>query len=73
MSTPDRMMKAAQPDQHFVMPTARARVATAQRGSCCANLRCWLCPADAKFTANNGLMHVFEHPDVFAALDQLVG
>jgi choline dehydrogenase-like flavoprotein len=68
MSTPDRMMKAAQPEQHFVMPTARARVATAQRTSCCANLRCWLCPVDAKFTANNGLMHVFQHPDVSVCL-----
>ncbi|MCF6103556.1 GMC oxidoreductase [Mesorhizobium muleiense] len=68
MSTPDRMMKAAQPDQHFVMPTARARVPTAQRSSCCANLRCGLCPVDAKFTANNGLMHVFEHPDVAVCL-----
>jgi choline dehydrogenase-like flavoprotein len=64
MSTPDRMMKEAQPHQHFTMPTARARVATEQRSSCCASLRCWLCPVDAKFTANNGLMHVFEHPDV---------
>ncbi|TIO67338.1 MAG: GMC family oxidoreductase, partial [Mesorhizobium sp.] len=53
---------------HFVMPTARARVATAQRNSCCANLRCWLCPADAKFTANNGLMHVFQHADVSVCL-----
>jgi choline dehydrogenase-like flavoprotein len=68
MSTPDRMMKAAQPDSHFVMPTARARVATEQRSSCCASLRCGLCPVDAKFTANNGLMHVFEHPDIAVCL-----
>ncbi|MCG5478503.1 GMC oxidoreductase [Sinorhizobium alkalisoli] len=68
MSTPDRLMKAAQPDQHFVMPTARARVATETRSACCASLRCWLCPADAKFTANNGLMHVFEHPDISVCL-----
>ncbi|ASY66712.1 Glucose-methanol-choline (GMC) oxidoreductase:NAD binding site (plasmid) [Sinorhizobium sojae CCBAU 05684] len=68
MSTPDRLMKAAQPDRHFVMPTARARVATETRSACCASLRCWLCPADAKFTANNGLMHVFEHPDISVCL-----
>lgn len=68
MSTPDRMMKVAQPDRHFVMPTARARVATDQRSTCCASLRCGLCPVDAKFTANNGLMHVFEHPDVSVCL-----
>ncbi|WP_245451893.1 hypothetical protein [Mesorhizobium waimense] len=68
MSAPDRMMKAARPDEHFVMPTARARVATEQRPACCASLRCWLCPADAKFTANNGLMHAFENPDVSVCL-----
>ncbi|MFD2137604.1 GMC family oxidoreductase N-terminal domain-containing protein [Novosphingobium resinovorum] len=46
------------------MPTARARVATATRPSCCANHRCSLCPVDAKFTANNGLMDVFQHASV---------
>lgn len=60
LSAPDRAMKAARPDTHFAMPTARARLATEGRAACCASLRCWLCPVDAKFTANNGLMHVFE-------------
>ena len=72
MSTPDRMMKAAQPDRHFVMPTARARTATEQRPACCASLRCWLCPVDAKFTANNGLMQVFEDPAVSVCLGSQV-
>jgi choline dehydrogenase-like flavoprotein len=72
MSTPDRMMKTARPHEHFVMPTARAREATEQRPACCASLRCWLCPADAKFTANNGLMHVFTHPDLSICLDSEV-
>ncbi len=71
MSTPDRMMKAAQPEQHFVMPTARARVTTSQRAACCANLRCWLCPADAKFTVNNGLIPVsYTHLDVYKRQEQ---
>lgn len=64
MPLPDRMMKAAQPHQHFTMPTGRARVATETRNACCASLRCQFCPADAKFTANNGLMHLFEAPEV---------
>ena len=64
MSHPDRMMKAAQPHQHFTMPTGRAREATQSRNACCASLRCQFCPADAKFTANNGLMHLFEAPNV---------
>ena len=64
LSTPDAMLKKARPDMHFVMPTARARIATGTRPSCCANLRCSLCPIDAKFTANNGLVDVFQHPNV---------
>jgi choline dehydrogenase-like flavoprotein len=64
MSTPDRMLQQARPAHHFVMPTARARVGTAKRNACCASLRCSLCPADAKFTANNGLMDVFQHQSV---------
>ncbi|RWX61372.1 GMC family oxidoreductase [Mesorhizobium sp. M2A.F.Ca.ET.039.01.1.1] len=72
MSAPDRMMKAAQPGQHFVMPTARARIATEQRSACCASFRCWLCPVDAKFTANNGFMYLFEHPDVAVCLNSEV-
>lgn len=64
MSTPDQRLKDARPDLHFTMPTARARQATEQRNACCASLRCQLCPADAKFTANNGMRHVLQHPNV---------
>lgn len=67
-STPDRLLKEARPDYHFVMPTARARFATKTRAGCCASLRCNLCPVDAKFTANNGMMHVFQHPAVSICL-----
>lgn len=63
-SAVDRVMMAAQPDQHFIVPTARARVANDQRNACCATARCHLCPANAKFNADNGLGHVFGHPDV---------
>ncbi|MCJ2188383.1 GMC oxidoreductase [Novosphingobium beihaiensis] len=64
LSTPDAMLKKARKDMHFAMPTARARLATDSRPACCANLRCTLCPIDAKFTANNSLTGVFEHPSV---------
>lgn len=67
-STPDRVMKTARPETHFIMPTARARIATDSRAACCASMRCNLCPADAKFTANNGLMHLFEDPRVTTLL-----
>lgn len=68
MSSVDRLMKKAQPDMHFVMPTARARVTTEQRSACCCSLRCWLCPADAKFTVNNGLIGMYGHPNVSVCL-----
>lgn len=68
LTTPDRLMKAAQPERHFAMPTARARVATEQRGACCASFTCMRCPADAKFTANNGLTQLFGDPRVTVAL-----
>jgi choline dehydrogenase-like flavoprotein len=68
MSAPDRAMKAARPGSHFAMPTARAREATDNRAACCASLRCWLCPADAKFTVNNAMMHLFEDARVSVVL-----
>jgi len=68
LSSVDRVMKTARPDQHFAMPTARARVATESRPACCASFRCQLCPVDAKFTANNGLMDVFSNPAVTLCL-----
>ncbi|QEH78795.1 GMC family oxidoreductase [Sphingomonas sp. C8-2] len=68
LTTPDRIMKKAQPEAHFAMPTARARVATEQRPACCASFTCQRCPADAKFTANNGLMPTFGDERVTVAL-----
>ncbi len=69
MSSVDRVMRAAQPDRHFAMPTARARVATDTRPACCASLRCQICPADAKFTALNGMRDVFSHRAVTLVVD----
>jgi len=59
-----QLMKKAQPNMHFAMPSARARVANKQRPRCCASLHCTLCPVGAKFTAFNGFRHVTEHPNV---------
>lgn len=69
LSRPDRLMKRARPDQHFAMPTARARVATATRPNCCASMRCQICPVDAKFTANNGFSDLYFRSN----LDLLLG
>lgn len=67
-SSIDAIMKAAMPEQHFIMPTGRARVATGSRGTCCANATCNLCPVNAKFTAQNGLAELFSHPRVDVCL-----
>jgi choline dehydrogenase-like flavoprotein len=69
MSAADRVMKAAQPDLHFAVATARARVANSQRAACCASFQCDLCPADAKFTALNGFAHITHHPNVHILCD----
>ena len=68
LTTADQLMKAAQPDRHFAMPTARARISTGTRSACCASLRCQLCPADAKFTAQNGLSRLYTRAEVSLCL-----
>lgn len=71
-TAPDRLMAKAQPNHHFAMPTARARISTATRSACCASFRCSLCPVDAKFTLNNGLIDIFSSEAVSLALDSKV-
>lgn len=71
-SAPDRLMKAAQPGQHFVMPTARARLSTPRRPSCCASFRCQLCPVGAKFTVENGMAEIYDDPRVTLVLNSQV-
>lgn len=68
-SSVDKVMKQAQPGMHFALPTARARVANAQRPQCCASFRCNLCPVGAKFTALNGFGNITEHPNVHILLE----
>jgi len=69
LSAVDRLMKQAQPEMHFALPTARARVATRQRPQCCASLVCEHCPIGAKFTALNGFNHILESPNVLVLMD----
>lgn len=59
MSDPDLALKAAYPDLYFNQPTARASRPTDNRGMCCANGVCHLCPVDAKFTILNGMSDVY--------------
>jgi choline dehydrogenase-like flavoprotein len=69
LSAADRVMKQAQPHLHFALPSARARIATAQRPQCCASFDCEHCPVGAKFTALNGFGHVLDSPNVVALMD----
>ena len=56
----DNVLKAFYPEYYFAQPTARARVATKTRPSCCASGVCYLCPVNAKFTIENDLRSLFE-------------
>ena len=64
MTTADRLMKAAMPDRHFSVPNARLSRPVGGRNACCSSANCWLCPVDAKFTAENSLGSVLNHPQV---------
>ena len=64
MSSVDKVMKAAMPDYHFAVPTARLRVPVGNRGSCCDSGMCNLCPTEAKFTALNTFGPLIDLPNV---------
>ena len=72
MTTADRILKAAMPDKHFVVPNARLSRPVDGRSPCCATARCNLCPVDAKFTAENSLDSVLSHPQVDICLSAKV-
>jgi choline dehydrogenase-like flavoprotein len=67
-SDPDVLLKERFPDGWYRMATARASIATGQRGICCATGLCSLCPEDAKFTIQNGLAHLYDDPRVVLRL-----
>lgn len=71
-SRPDQLLKKAYPTLFFHQPTARARLATAQRPACCASGVCHLCPIDAKFTVLNEMGHLYADPRVSLVLEAAV-
>jgi choline dehydrogenase-like flavoprotein len=56
---PEKLLKAAYPNLFFHVPTARARIATANRPHCCATGVCKICPIDAKFTILNEMQDTY--------------
>lgn len=57
---PEKLLKAAYPDQFFHQPCARPTRAVGRRPRCCANGVCGRCPVDSKFTVLNGFKRVFD-------------
>jgi choline dehydrogenase-like flavoprotein len=72
MNDIDRIMKAAQPDMHFVMPNGRLSRPVESRSACCGTAECRWCPVSAKFTALNSMQHIIEHPDIDICVDSKV-
>jgi choline dehydrogenase-like flavoprotein len=71
-SSPDEMLKQRYPDAWFHPATARASMPTGRRGLCMAHGVCDLCPTDAKFTVQNGLVHLYNDPRVTLLLESVV-
>jgi choline dehydrogenase-like flavoprotein len=71
-SDPDTLLKKHFPDGWFNVATSRASVATGKRGVCCATGICELCPVDAKFTIQNGLIGIYSDPRVTLQLQSEV-
>lgn len=59
-TTVDRVLKQKYGNLYINQPTARARVPVGERGMCCVNSVCSLCPVNAKFTIENSRMGVYE-------------
>jgi choline dehydrogenase-like flavoprotein len=72
MNDIDRIMKAAQPNMHFVMPNGRLSRSVGSRSACCGTAECRWCPVDAKFTALNSMQHILEHPDLDICVESKV-
>lgn len=63
-NTVDRVLNKEYGSLYFNQPTARARIAVNNRGTCCASSTCEVCPVNAKFTIENSNLGVFEDPRV---------
>jgi choline dehydrogenase-like flavoprotein len=63
LSTVDRLMQKAYGDLYIGQPTARSSI-SANRNMCCTSAVCNICPTNAKFTIENGLMSTYNDPRV---------
>jgi len=72
LTTVDRLVKAAMPDAHFAIPSARLSRPLGSRGSCCSDASCNLCPTGAKYTALEGMTSLLSHPNVSICVEARV-
>jgi choline dehydrogenase-like flavoprotein len=68
-SDADVLLKKRFPNDWFGAATARASAPTGQRGVCCSTGFCALCPVDAKFTIENGMLGIYSDPRVKLQLE----
>ncbi len=71
LSSVDLLMQRKYPETYFSQPTARSSI-THGRNKCCNSSVCHMCPNDAKFTIENGLMHLYDDPRVTVRFDAQV-
>jgi len=64
MSSPDLILKAANPDVFFSAPCAKLSESVPGRSACCSNGSCSLCPMKAKFYGIDNMTFVFDNPAV---------
>lgn len=69
MTSADKILKAASPDAHFALPSAKLSQSHQGRGRCCSAGTCNLCPTDARFSLLNGMREVLSHPNVRICLN----
>lgn len=64
LSTTDRIIQEHYGPLYISQPMARASQPTGSRGACCTTSVCHLCPVNAKFTIENGLLPLYSDPRV---------
>jgi choline dehydrogenase-like flavoprotein len=73
LSTVDRIMQKAYGDLWIGQPTARSSI-TRNRNKCCTSAVCNICPTNAKFTIENGLMGIYRDERVHVSTEsQVIG
>jgi choline dehydrogenase-like flavoprotein len=71
-SSLDKRMQASYGDSWIQQPTARASQPVAGRNPCCSSYSCNVCPANAKFTIENGLSSVYKDPRIELKMQSIV-